>query len=136
MAGLVQSLHVSASGMKVQGDRMRVIAENIANAETTGQSAGSDPYRRKTISFKTVFDKEIGAEVVKIHKYGEDDSSFNARFMPGHPAANAEGYVLMPNVKSTMEVVDMRQAQRSYEANLSAVETSKRMLAKTLGLLE
>lgn len=132
---LNQSLQISASGMKAQSARMRVVAQNIANADSTGIRPGEEPYRRKTITFQNVLDKTIGAEVVAVAKTGEDPSDFKARFDPTHPAANAEGYVLMPNVNSTMELMDMKEAQRTYEANLSAVEATKTMLQQTIGML-
>ncbi len=132
---LNQSLQISASGMKAQSARMRVVAQNLANANSTGTSPNEAPYRRKTITFQNVMDKQIGTEVVTVAKVGVDKSDFKARFDPGHPAANAEGYVLLPNVSTTMEMMDMKEAQRSYEANLSAIETSKSMLTQTIQLL-
>ena len=132
---LTQSLQISASGMKAQSARMRVVSQNLANADSTGTRPGEEPYRRKTISFKNVLDKNIGAEVVKVAKTGEDQSDFKARYDPSHPAANPEGYVLMPNVNATMELMDMKEAQRTYEANLSAIETTKSMITQTISLL-
>lgn len=133
---LSTTLDVSASGLRAQDERMRVVAENIANADSTGTKPGELPYRRKTITFKNVLDQKTGAMIVKASKFGEDPSPFKARFEPGHPAANAQGYVLLPNVNPTIEMMDMKEAQRSYEANLNAMETTKRMLVDTIDLLK
>lgn len=130
-----KSLYVAASGMRVQSDRMRVVAQNIANADTTGNTPGSDPYRRKTISFKNVYDKEMGTEIVKTDKYGFDKSDFQRRFEPNHPAADSAGYVKLPNVNTQIENADMREALRSYEANLGVIETTKTMLNRTIELM-
>ena len=129
------SLFIAAAGMKVQGDRLRIISQNIANADSTGDTPGSTPYRRKTISFKNVLDRELGVEKVVVDKYSTDKTAFNKKYDPGHPAADEEGYVLLPNVNPLIEAVDMREAQRGYEANLNVVEVSKSMLNQTLGLL-
>jgi flagellar basal-body rod protein FlgC len=132
---LYKSLHISASGMKAQGARLRVISENIANADSTGQSAGADPFRRKTISFGERMNRELGVPVVEITGISTDKSEFTRRYDPGHPAADGEGYVLIPNVNTLIEVSDMREAQRSYEANLKVLQTSRTMLEQTLGIL-
>ena len=132
---LYKSLHISASGMKAQGARLRVISENIANADSTGQSAGADPYRRKTISFGERMNRELDVPVVEVTGISTDKSEFTRRYDPGHPAADGEGYVLIPNVNTLIEVSDMREAQRSYEANLKVLQTSRTMLEQTLGIL-
>ncbi|MBL8808163.1 MAG: flagellar basal body rod protein FlgC [Rhodospirillales bacterium] len=132
---LQKSMRVSAAGMAAQSTRMRVIAENIANADSLGETPGADPYRRKTISFRNILDRQIGAQTVRVGKIGTDKTSFTRRYEPSHPAADAEGYVLAPNVNNLIEVMDMRQAQRSYEANISVIETSKSMLTRTIDLL-
>lgn len=132
---LYKSLHISASGMKAQGARLRVISENIANADSTGQSAGADPFRRKTISFGERMNRELDVPVVEITGISTDKSEFTRRYDPGHPAADGEGYVLIPNVNTLIEVSDMREAQRSYEANLKVLQTSRTMLEQTLGIL-
>lgn len=121
--------------MNAQSERLRVVAENIANANSTGTSPGATPYRRKTISFKNTLDKEIGMDVVRVNKRGYDKSEFIQKFEPYHPAADDKGYVLYPNVNSIVETVDMREARRAYEANLGVVEVSKAMMARTLDLL-
>ncbi|MFO1035770.1 MAG: flagellar basal body rod protein FlgC [Geminicoccaceae bacterium] len=129
------AMRLAASGMKVQSARLRVTAENLANAESTGSSPGADPYRRKTISFGSVADRDLGAKLVDVTRYGEDQSDFEMRHEPGHPAADANGYVKYPNVEPLAELSDMREAQRSYEANLKSMELARSMLTRTLDLL-
>lgn len=132
---LFSTLDISASGMKAQSDRLRVVSENIANAESVGTRPGEQPYRRKTISFKNHLDRETGADLVATNKIGTDRSDFLKKYDPSHPAANEEGYVLYPNVNPIMEMMDMREARRGYEANLNVVESSKAMLSQTINLL-
>ncbi|MCE3006660.1 MAG: flagellar basal body rod protein FlgC [Alphaproteobacteria bacterium] len=132
---LLNTMKVSASGMKVQSDRLRVVSENIANADSTGDTPGAAPYRRKTISFKNRLDREIGAELVEVNKIGTDKSKFIDRYDPTHPAANAEGYVLRPNVNTIIEMMDMREARRGYEANLNVIESSKTMLSQGINII-
>lgn len=131
----MDTMKVSASGLKAQSDRLRVVSQNIANAESSGTRPGEEPYRRKTISFKDHFDRELGVETVMVSGYGTDDSEFNRKYDPTHPAADAEGYVLMPNVNTIVEMMDMREARRGYEANLNMIESSKAMLNQTINLL-
>ncbi len=132
---LADSLFIAASGMKVQGDRLRVVAENIANANSTGSTPEDSPYRRKTITFQSALDRELGIQTVQVAKRGTDSSDFNRKFMPGHPAADEEGYVLTPNVNMVSEMVDMREARRGYEANLGVVEVARAMMQRTLDIL-
>ncbi len=132
---LKDAMQISAAGMKAQGQRLRVISENLANADSTAQTPGGEPYRRKILTFKNVLNRSIGADMVQVNKIMPDSKDFELKYDPSHPAANAEGYVLRPNVNSLVELSDMRQAQRSYEANLSVIETSKAMLSRTIGLL-
>ena len=132
---LVKSLAVSASGMSSQGVRLRVVAENLANADSTAEVPGGDPYRRKLVTFKTMLDREAGVETVSVDRVGRDQSEFERRFDPGHPVADADGYVQLPNVKPMVELVDMREAQRSYEANLNALTAARTMLMRTIDLL-
>lgn len=132
---LVNSLHIAASGMKAQSDRLRVVSQNIANADSLPTKPGEMPYRRRTISFKSTLDRELGVDKVKVYKYGVDDSEFKKKFDPSHPAADEEGYVLTPNVNTIMEMVDMKEAQRGYEANMNVVEVSKNMLQRTVDML-
>ena len=132
---LDKSLNISAAGMRSQGTRLRVIAENIANANSTAQTPGGEPYRRKLVTFENVLDHAIGVETVRVDSIVADRGAFSRRFEPGHPAADEDGYVLTPNVNSLMEISDMREAQRSYEANLKAVEAARSMLQKTIDIL-
>lgn len=135
MVDLVNSLHIAASGMKAQSDRLRIVSENIANADSTANTPDGQPYRRKVLSFKNHFDKELGLDKVEIKKYGVDKSNFIMKYEPWHPASNEQGYVAYPNVNPMVEMVDMREAQKSYEANLQVISTSKNMLMQTINLL-
>ena len=121
--------------MKAQSDRLRIVSENIANADSVGKFAGDEPYRRKTISFKNELDREMGIEKVAVSDYGVDKSDFEKKYDPSHPAADNEGYVLQPNVNSMVEMMDMREARRGYEANMNIIEVSKSMLQQTIGML-
>ena len=132
---LLKSLLISASGMRAQSVRMRVISENLANANSVAPSPKEDPYRRKVVSFESEMDNQLGVDLLKVNKIEEDQSKFESKYDPGHPAADANGYVKMPNVNPFIEMMDMRQAQRSYEANLSMIETAKAMLSKTVEIL-
>ncbi|WP_298819490.1 flagellar basal body rod protein FlgC [uncultured Roseibium sp.] len=133
---LIKSLFVSASGLKAQSGRMRIISENIANANSTARTPDEEPYRRKVPTFKSQFDKELGAKTVELGKVEEDTSDFKSTFMPGHPAADQNGYVLQPNVNTLIETTDMREAQRSYEANLNVIDTTRKMLQRTIDILK
>jgi len=135
MSDLTDSLAISAAGMKVQGVRVRVISENMANANSVADEPGGDPYRRKLITFQNKLDREIGVNTVRVKNIVEDDSDFGLRYLPSHPAANAEGFVKTSNVSGLIEMMDMKEAQRSYEANLNALTISKSMLQKTVDLL-
>ena len=126
---------IAGSGLQAQSARMKVIAENMANADTTAASPTQKPYQRQVITFKNEFDKALGAYKVKVAGVRKDNSSFVKKFDPSHPAADKEGYVLKPNVKPIMEGMDMREAQRSYEANLSVIDASRLMLLRTIDLL-
>ena len=129
---LLDSMAEAAKGMKAQGVRMRVISENLANAETTSTEKGGDPYQRKIVTFKDTLDKTDQQEEVGVDKVIPDKSDFILKYDPSHPAANAQGYVKMPNVNPLIEMMDMREAQRSYEANLGVIDISKTMLSETL----
>ena len=135
MDDLLKTLSISAAGMKVQGTRLRVISENIANANSLPAAPGQEPYRRKVITFKNVLDRSLGVETVRVDRIRPDLSDFQRRYMPDHPAADAEGYVQVPNVNTLIEMMDMREAQRSYEANLAVIRTSRRMLQQTIDVL-
>jgi flagellar basal-body rod protein FlgC len=132
---LFDTMFISASGMRVQGQRLRVIAENLANVDSVAETAGADPYRRKVITFKNQLDREMGVDMVKVAKVGTDPSDFRKKYDPGNPAADKDGYVSLPNVNSLVEMTDMREAQRSYEANLKVIEASRSMLSRTIDVL-
>ena len=132
---LTQSLGVSANGMAAQGTRLRVIAENIANSSTTGSAPGADPYRRKTVSFQNTVDHATGETSVTVKKVGQDQSPFPRKYDPASPAADAAGYVKTPNVSSFVEIMDMKEAQRSYSANLAVMETTRGMMSRTIDIL-
>ena len=130
-----KSMAVAASGMRAQTDRMKTIAENIANANSTSPTKGGDPYRRKIPTLTSDFDRELGANLVNAGKPLADKSDFRTQYDPGNPNADKQGYVKLPNVDSLVEIMDMREAQRSYEADLSVMDSTKQMLAKTVDLL-
>ncbi|MCB1651062.1 MAG: flagellar basal body rod protein FlgC [Alphaproteobacteria bacterium] len=133
---ILNAMKISAMGMRAQGARIRVITENVANSDTTGDTPGSDPYRRQNISFKNQLDRELGIKLVEVDKISEDYTKpFPVKYMPDHPAADEEGYVKMPNVNSLLELTDIREAQRSYEANLGMIEQARTMMNRTIDLL-
>ena len=132
----MKSMLIAASGMRAQAERMRVIAENLANASSTASSPDEDPYRRQVPVFKAELDRASGAETVKMSSVVHDTSAFREQYMPGHPAADERGYVKMPNVSSLVEMMDMREAQRAYEANLSVIDNARTMMARTVDLLK
>lgn len=132
---LDRALRISAAGMEAQSSRLRVVAENLSNRDTTSEVAGGDPYRRKTITFTNRFDRALGANIIRVSRLGTAPGEFQTRFDPGHPAADSKGYVKVANVNSTTEVMDMREAQRSYSANLSVLEVTRSMLTRTIEAL-
>lgn len=132
---LATSMLVAASGMRAQSSRMRVIAENIANANSTASAPGADPYRRKIATINSNFDNELNATVVEAGQPTTDMSDFRTKFDPGNPVADKQGYVKLPNVNSLVEIMDMREAQTSYEADLNVLDASKTMLSRTIDLL-
>ena len=137
MAGnLSVSADIAVSGMKAQSERLRIISENMANADSIGIRPGEDPYRRQVVTFKDYIDKETGAKMVKVDNVVPDESQFPLKYDPNHPAANAEGYVAMPNVNPLIEMMDLKEAQRSYDANLSMMQTARDMNSKVLDLLK
>lgn len=131
-----KSMAVAASGMRAQTDRMKTISENIANANSTSQVKGGEPYRRKIATITQNFDSELGAALVNSGKPLPDKSDFKSQYDPGNPNADAQGYVKLPNVDSLVEIMDMRDAQRSYEADLTMMQTTKQMMASTVALLK
>lgn len=132
---LIKSMMVAASGLKAQSGRMRVIAENIANADSTARVPGGDPYRRKIVTFEEKLNRELGTHTVALGRPVYDKAEFKLKYMPGHPGADEAGYVKMPNVNGMVESMDMREAQRSYEANLNLIQASRRMISQTIDIL-
>ncbi len=135
-ADLTKTLTISASAMDAQTVRLRVIAENLANQDTTGSSPGADPYRRKTVTFENRLDTAAGTETVGVKGIGKDNGQLPLRYDPSNPAANAQGYVKLPNVNSFTEMMDMREAQRSYNANVAVMQATRTMLNRTIELLK
>ena len=133
---LFKSMVIAASGLRAQTGRMRVISENIANAESTATQAGGNPYRRKIPTFRSEIDRALEANTIAMGKVRLDPTDFRTKYEPGHPAADANGYVKYPNVNSLIEMNDMREAQRSYEANLNVIGATRRMLQRTIDLLK
>lgn len=132
----LRTMAIAASGLKAQAGRMRIISENIANADSTPARAGADPYRRKVMSFTSEFDREIAARTVGIGRVRPDASEFRVKYEPGHPAADQNGNVKYPNVNSLVEMTDMREAQRSYEANVNLITATRRMIQRTIDILK
>jgi flagellar basal-body rod protein FlgC len=132
----MKSLHVAASGLRAQMGRMKVITENIANVDSVATSPGGDPYRRRIVTFSSELDRSLGADVVKLGKVETDTSDFLVRHEPGNPAADAQGNVKYPNVNTLVEMTDLRDAQRSYEANLNVITATRKMLQLTIDMLK
>jgi flagellar basal-body rod protein FlgC len=132
---LATSMMIAASGMRAQSSRMRTIAENLANASSTATAPGGDPYRRKVATMTSEFDRELGATMVSSGQPTSDMSDFHMQYDPGNPAADKRGYVKLPNVNPLLEIMDMREAQSSYEADLNALDAAKGMLSRTVDLL-
>ncbi len=132
----IKSLSIAASGLRAQVGRMRIISENIANADSVAQTPGGDPYRRRIVTFSSELDRTLGANVVKIGPVETDNSAFTVRHEPGNPAADAKGDVKYPNVNTLVEMTDLRDAQRSYEANLNVITATRRMLQRTIDMLK
>ena len=135
MTDFSTSMTVAASGMRAQSDRMKIIAQNLANANSTSPAANGDPYRRQIATVKSEFDRQLNATVVTSGKPVSDMTDFRLQYDPGNPAADKQGYVKMPNVNSLVEIMDMREAQSSYEADLTVMDATKTMLARTVDLL-
>lgn len=133
---LATSMAIVASGMRAQSDRMRVISENIANANSTSKTPDGNPYRRKIATMQSEFDRAMNATMVRPGQPVQDMTDFRLQYDPGNPAADKSGYVKLPNVNPLVEVMDMREAQRSYEADLTVMEASKAMMARTIDLLK
>lgn len=136
MDSLKSISNIAASGMHTQGERLKIISENVANANSTGSTPGADPYQRKTISFDDYVDQATGATMVQVSDVGEDSTGFVLSYDPGHPAANTQGFVKTPNVNAIIEMSNMREAARSYEANLNMFDTGRRMRDQMIDLLK
>ncbi len=133
---ILNAMKISAMGMKAQGTRLRVITENIANADTAPLKPGLEPYRRQLVTFKNVMDKTSDIDLVKVESVRDDmKTPFIKKYEPGHPGADERGYVDMPNVNTLIEVMDVREAQRSYEANMGMIEQARAMISRTIDLL-
>lgn len=132
---LTTSMAIAASGLTAQSARMRVIAENLANADSTATAPGGTPYRRQVPTISSQFNQQLDATLVKAGNPVPDQSPFRTKYDPGNPAANAQGYVKLPNVNPLIEIMDMREAQRSYQADLTVMDVSKTMLSQTINLL-
>jgi len=132
----LKTLNIAASGLRAQAGRMRIISENIANADSTPQRPGSDPYRRKIASFRSELDRTLDTQLVELGKVQTDSSDFRLKYEPGHPAADVNGNVKYPNVNSVIELTDMREAQRSYEANINVISATRRMIQRTIDILK
>jgi flagellar basal-body rod protein FlgC len=131
-----QAMETAASAMRAQSIRLRLVSENLANANSTAATPGGTPYQRKTMTFEEVIDKTTGASIVKAGKFDVDRSPFRTEYDPSHPAADASGYVTLPNVTELVEIADMREAERSYEANLAVLGQARTMISKTLDILK
>lgn len=132
---LQASLAVASSGLEAQSTRMRIVSENLANANSTGRTAGADPYQRKTVTFDAEMDRAAGSQLVKVKEVGVDATPYRVEYEPGHPAADKAGYVKLPNVNMMIEMADMREVNRSYEANLQVVKQVRSMVGMTIDLL-
>ena len=132
----MRSMGIATSGLRAQAGRMRIISENIANADSTAQTAGGDPYRRKIPSFTSALDRSLDARVVTLGRVRTDQGAFRVKNEPGNPAADANGDVKYPNVNPLVEMTDMREAQRSYEANINLITATRRMLQRTIDILK
>ena len=132
----LKTMAIAASGLRAQAGRMRIISENIANADSTPSTPGADPYRRKIPTFQTEIDRALDVKLVELGKTHTDKSDFRVKYEPGHPAADKNGNVKYPNVNSLMEMTDMREAQRSYEANINVISATRRMIQRTIDILK
>jgi flagellar basal-body rod protein FlgC len=132
----MKSIAIAASGLRAQAGRLRIISENLANSDSTAQGPNSNPFRRKIPTFRSEIDRALDARVVALGKVRTDPSQFRLKHEPGHPAADANGQVKYPNVNPLVEMTDMREAQRSYEANINVIGATRRMIQRTLDILK
>ena len=135
MDPLISSMKVAASGLGAQSERLRVVSENLANAQSTGSFSGADPYQRKTITFSAELDRAMGARIVEVSAISPDLAPFPTEFQPSHEAADENGYVKLPNVNVLIEMADMREANRSYEANLQSIKQARDLISMTIDLM-
>ncbi|MGI6851734.1 flagellar basal body rod protein FlgC [Mesorhizobium sp. 1B3] len=135
MDPITTALKVAASGLHAQSERLRVVSENLANAQSTGSTPGADPYQRKTIAFAAEMDRQTGGDFVRITGIARDHAQFPVAFDPGHEAADANGYVKMPNVNTLIEMADMSEANRGYEANLQVIKQARELITMTIDLM-
>ncbi len=133
---LTLSADIAASGMRAQAQRLKVIAQNMANAESVSTEKGGEPYRRQVVTFQNYVDKDTGAEMVRVDKIVNDMAPFDKKYAPGHPAADAQGYVSLPNVDPLVEMMDMKEAQRAYDANMNMLKTAREMNTSVLDILK
>jgi flagellar basal-body rod protein FlgC len=136
ISDFTRSMGIATSGLRAQAGRMRVISENIANADSTGTTPGANPYRRKIPTFVSQLDRTLDAKTVALGRIAPDNSDFRTKYEPSNPAADQNGYVKYPNVNPMVEMTDMREAQRSYEANLNIIGATRRMIQRTLDILK
>ena len=130
------SLRIAGSGLEAQATRLRVISENLANAQSTAGVPGGDPYTRQTITFENTLDRAYGAQLVKVKQIGLDSAPYRVEQDPGNPAADAQGWVKLPNVDVLTELADLREANRTYEANLQVAKQSSDLMNQTVSLLK
>jgi len=135
MDPLHTAMKVASSGLSAQSERLRIVSENLANAQSTGNFPGADPYQRKTISFAAELDRANGGNMVEINAISQDQAPFTLEFQPGHEAADADGYVKLPNVNVLIEMADMRETNRSYEANVHVVKQARELISMTIDLM-
>ena len=132
----LKTMSIAASGLRAQAGRMRIISENIANADSTPTAPGANPYRRKVPVFVSEFDRTLDARMVELGRTRTDNSEFRLKYEPGHPSADRNGNVKYPNVNPLVEMTDMREAQRSYEANVNVISATRRMIQRTIDILK
>src|ERR1700678_3504974 len=133
---LQASIKIAGAGLEAQSTRLRIISENVANAQSTATTSGGDPYTRKTVSFDNVMDRTAGLSLVRVKNIGLDDTAFTVEQDPGNPAADDKGFVKTPNVNILVELADMREANRTYEANLQVAKQSSDLMSQTVALLK
>ena len=129
-------MKIAGSGLEAQSTRLRIVSENIANARSNGDTPCADPYRRKTVTFGEQVDRAAGLTTVNVKKLGVDESEFTTEYDPSNPAADERGVVKLPNVNMLVEMADMREANRSYDANLQTIKQTRDLISSTIDLLK